>query len=171
MWESRPQIHSNFQWTDYSAYISRVYRQVCFVIHYIHIYIYIYIIYPYRYEWYGQSVSQVSKKDVKNSLLSRQSAQMTVRLSAVRTSRDLLTRNINFLFVELISVICLVHPMALYGMRDYENWTFVHYIGPRTSDLPAGIVEPYPLQYRSPQCVCVCVNGYKKVKFDQERHK
>jgi hypothetical protein len=91
--------------------------------------------------------------DIKNSTLSRQSAPMAVRLSALRTSRDLLPRNINFLLLELSSVTGWVHPRALYGMKDHVNWTFIHYNGTRTRDLPAGIIQPYPLRYRAPQCV------------------
>jgi hypothetical protein len=93
--------------------------------------------------------------DVKDPTLSRQSAQMAVRLSALRASRDLLPRNINLLLLELISVTGWVHPRALYGMKDYVSWTFIHYKGPWTRDLPAGIIKPYPLPYRAPQCMCV----------------
>jgi hypothetical protein len=94
---------------------------------------------------------------------------MEVRLSALRTSSDLLPRNINFLLLELISVTGSLHPRALYGMKDYVNSTFIHYKGPRTHKLLAGIIEPYPLCYRAPQCVCQWLQ--KKVKFDQERNK
>jgi hypothetical protein len=51
--------------------------------------------------------------DVKNATLSRQSAQLAVRLSALRISRDPLPRNINFLLLELISVTSWVQPQGL----------------------------------------------------------
>jgi hypothetical protein len=100
--------------------------------------------------------------DVTNSTLSRQSTQMAVRLSALRTSRDLLPRNIHFLLLELSSVTGWVHPMVLHGMKDYVNWTFIYYKWHRTSNLPAGIIEPYPLRYRAPQCVWMLMVTKKK---------
>jgi hypothetical protein len=51
---------------------------------------------------------------------------MAVRLSALRTGRDLLSRNIISLPLILISVTGWAHPRALCGMNDYGNWTFIH---------------------------------------------
>jgi hypothetical protein len=48
-----------------------------------------------------------------------------------------------------------VHLSALHGIKDYVNWTFIHYKGPWTRDLPAGIIQPFPLNYRAPQCVLI----------------
>jgi hypothetical protein len=100
------------------------------------------------------------KEVIKISKLSWQSSHMAVRLSAPRIRRDLLPRNINFLFLELISITGWVHPKALYGMNDFANCTFIRHKGSRRRDLPAGTIEPYPLRYRTPQFVCV--NGLKK---------
>jgi hypothetical protein len=96
--------------------------------------------------------------DVKNSTLSRQTAQMAVRLSALRTSSDLLPRNIHFLLLELTSVTGWVHPRALYGMTDYVAWTFIHYKR-AANTWPSGwynITLSSMLQTAS-MCVCVCV--------------
>jgi hypothetical protein len=125
---------------------------------YIYIELYIYIcVYIYIYIYSSPRNKPWRLKglwDVKNSTLSRQSAQMAVRLSALRTSRDLLLRNINFLLLELISVTGWAHPRPLYGMKDYVNWTFVQYKrAPNTKRL-AGIIEPYPLRYRALQYLC-----------------
>jgi hypothetical protein len=62
---------------------------------------------------------------------------MALRLSALRTGRDLLPRNINFLLLVLISVTGWVNPKALCEMKDYGNWTFIHLTGSRTINLPA----------------------------------
>jgi hypothetical protein len=160
MWKGRSQISSRFERTD---------PQECFVVYDIYIYIYIHThmlictmcvsskkkvkkySYPRNRPW-----RPIGLWDVKNSALSK-AISMAVRPSALRTSRDLLPRNINFLFLEITSVTGWVHPMALYGMNDYVNWTFIHYKGLGTRDLPVGIIQPYPLRYRAPQSVCVCV--------------
>jgi hypothetical protein len=137
-----------------SAYINRVYRQVCFVVHDINIRIYIPIC------WYVQGVSQVSKSKkysyprnrpwrpigslgVTNSTLPRQSAQMAVSLSVSRTSRDLLPRNINFLHSG--THFCCRQSTLLGLVRNEGlNWTFIHYKRPRTRDPPAIFIELYP---------------------------
>jgi hypothetical protein len=49
---------------------------------------------------------------------------MAVRLSAPRTGRDLIPRNINFMLLILISVTGSVNPGALCGMENCGNWTF-----------------------------------------------
>jgi hypothetical protein len=141
-----------------------VYHQECFVIHDIYTQTQMVICtmsppskkvkkysYPCNRPW-----RPIGLWGVKNSTLCRQSAQMAVRLSVLRTSSDLLPRNINFLLLVLISVIGWVNPRALGGMKDYVNWTCIHLTGSRTRDLPARSIELYLLRYSVPQCVSVC---------------
>jgi hypothetical protein len=139
-------------------------------------YIFVYVAIPVNRPW-----RPIGLWDIKNPTLSRQSAQKAVRLSALRTGHDLLPRTINFFLLVLIFVTGWVNPRALYGMKDYVNWIFIHFAGSQTRDLPVGTKEPYTLRYRALQrerergrererlcvcvSVCVCVNGYKKTQI------
>jgi hypothetical protein len=103
--------------------------------------------YPHNRPW-----RSIGLWDVKDPTLSRQSAQM----SALRTSRDLLPRSINFMLLEVISVTGSVQPRALYRMKDYVNWKCIHYKGPWTRDLPDGIIERFPFYTTERLILCVC---------------
>jgi hypothetical protein len=60
-------------------------------------------------------------RDVKNSTLSGQSAQMAVRLSALRTSRDLLPRNIHFLRLLLLQIEYTPVPCTEWRIMQIEH--------------------------------------------------
>jgi hypothetical protein len=69
---------------------------------------------------------------------------MAARLSALRTGRNLLHRNIIFLFLVVISLEAeLSEPQGLVRPEEFDNLKkFIHLIGTRTRDLPACSIVP-----------------------------
>jgi hypothetical protein len=73
---------------------------------------------------------------------------MVAKLSALRTGRTLLPRDI-FMLLALISVIGQAHGVVLpEGLGKLKK--LIHFIGSRTRDLLACSIVPYPLRYRVP---------------------
>jgi hypothetical protein len=92
--------------------------------------------------------------DLKTITLSRQSAQMAGRMSALRTSRDLLPRNINLLFLELIYVTDSLHQNE--GLCKSNIYLLQWAQNPQLS-----VSLSLSLSVRACACVraCVCVGG------------
>jgi hypothetical protein len=68
---------------------------------------------------------------------------MAVRLSALRTGRALLSRNIIFRLLVLISVRDLSKPQALVRLEGLGKLkTFIQFIASRTRDLPSCCIMP-----------------------------